>query len=189
MAFLSLLFGLPNQPTTIGAVPLDAVLLEDTELSSNVTDYPTEDGAAVQDHITQQPERLSLSGVVTGAGLLLGGGGGRSKLIMTKEQFRAISEARTPITIVSGSDVYTDFAMERAKISRSNVGEKLSIDCEFKKIRKVQLRQADIPPEKVADSAKGRAGQTAAKSGKVSDASGQQTPQTELKSKIGGLYQ
>lgn len=185
MPFLSLLFDLPNQQTTIGSVPLDAVLTEDTELSAMVTDYPTEDGSVVQDHITRQPERLSMSGVVTGAGLMFNAGG-RSKLIMTKEQFRAINESRTPITIVSGSDVYEDFAMTNAKISRSNVGEQLAIDCEFKKIRKVQLRTADIPPEKVAgtkgEGTKGRAGQTAGKGGKVSDATADkaEVPPSEL---------
>lgn len=175
MALLSLVFNLGGPQTFIGALQLDALLNETTDLPSNITEYPVEDGPPVTDHITQSAERLSLSGVVTGAGVTLFGAGGRSKMIAAKEALRTIQEQRLPITIVTGMDVYQSFGMGNATISRTNEGEKLTIDCEFRKIRKVSLREADIPPEKVSateggpsgSGAQGKAGQTGAKGGKV----------------------
>ena len=188
MAFVSLLFGLAGNQTMVGSVPLDALLTEDTELSANASQYAVEDGTVISDHITQEPERLSLAGVVTAASIFTFGAGGRSKLIAAKDALRQIHERRVPITIITGSDVYMHFAMVNARISRSNEGEQLSLSCGFQKINMAQLREADIPPAKVAPSAKGKAGQTAAKGGKVSDQTAPKRPTTELKEKIGGLY-
>ncbi|HWK70042.1 MAG TPA: hypothetical protein VNS29_04290 [Burkholderiaceae bacterium] len=185
MAFLSLLFNLGSPQTMIGSVPLDALLTEDTELTANVSAYPVEDGQPVTDHITREPERLALSGVVTAAGVLLLGAGGRSKLIQTKEALRQIHEQRLPITVVTGMDIYTDYGMTNAKIGRTNQGEQITITCEFQKIQKVNLRQADIPPQKAQGSAKGKAGQTAAKGGKTSTESGQVEPPSDLASRTG----
>ncbi|WP_368641773.1 phage baseplate protein [Castellaniella ginsengisoli] len=185
MAFLSLLFSLGSPQTMIGSVPLDALLTEDTELTANVTGYAVEDGPPVTDHITQEPERLALSGVVTAAGVLLLGAGGRSKLIQTKEALRQIHRDRLPVTIVTGMDIYADYGMSNAKIGRTNEGEKITITCEFQKIQKVSLRQADIPPAKAQGSAKGKAGQTGAKSGKTSTESAQVEPPSDLASRTG----
>lgn len=185
MPFLSMLFSLGGPQSMIGGIPLDALLTEDTELTANVTNYPVEDGSSISDHITQEPERLAMSGVITAAGIILLGAGGRSKLIQAKEALRQIHEQRLPITLVTGMDIYTDYGMSNAKISRTNQGEKLSITCEFQKIRKVALHQADIPPEKVKGGAKGKAGQTGAKGGKVSTESAQVEPPSDLASRTG----
>ncbi|TFL14223.1 hypothetical protein CSC67_08710 [Pusillimonas caeni] len=190
MAFLSLLFGLGGAQSMIGSVPLDALLIEDTELAANISQYPVEDGTVISDHITREPERLAVSGVVTAAGITMFGAGGRSKLIATKEALRQIHEQRLPVTIVTGMDVYADYAMSNAKMSRTNEGEKLTLDCEFQKIEKAQLKQADIPPEKVSgqkgQGTNGKAGQTAAKGGKVDSSSVPQTNQSTLDEMFSG---
>lgn len=190
MSFLSLVFGLGGAQTSIGALQLDALLTESTELNSNITEYAVEDGPPVTDHITQSAERLALSGVVTGAGVLMFGAGGRSKMMAAKEALRLIHEQRLPLTIVTGMDVYENFGMSNARIGRSNQGDKLTIECEFQKIRKATVKQADIPPEKVAGAkgrgAKGKAGQTAAKGGKASTNSASQVDQSGLHESIRG---
>jgi len=170
----------------IGSVPLDALLAEDTDLTSNATRYPVEDGTVISDHITREPERLALHGVITAAGITLMGAGGRSKLIAAKEAIRLIHAQRVPITIVTGADVYTDFAMENAKISRTNEGEKLTLSCEFTKIEKARLQEADIPPQKVSGKAKGKAGKTAAKGGKVNSNSAPSVNQSTLDEAFSG---
>lgn len=183
MSFISLVFGLGGPQTTIGALPLDALLSESTELPSNISAYAVEDGPPTTDHITQDAERLSLSGVVTAASVLMFGAGGRSKLIAAKDALRQIHEQRLPLTIVTGMDMYENMGMSNAKIGRTNKSDQLTIDCEFQKIRKASVRKADIPPEKVAQAegapagsgAKGKAGQTAAKGGKVSTSSPNQS--------------
>lgn len=188
MAFVSLLFGLAGSQTMIGSIPLDALLSEDTELTANASQYEVEDGTVISDHITREPERLSMSGIISAASIYTFGAGGRSKLIAAKDALRQIHERRVPITIITGSDVYVNFAMVNARISRTNEGEQLSLICGFQKIDVTQLREADIPPAKVAASTKGKAGRTGAKGGKISDQTAPKRPTTELKEKIGGLY-
>jgi hypothetical protein len=188
MSFVAMIFGW-NGGTSIGAVPLDALVSEKTSLNSRATDYAVEDGPPVTDHVVQESELLTLDGWVTAAEVsLLGGlvegavsalrtGGslrglsakaGRSKLISAKDALRKIHADRLPITVTTGLDVYVDVVMERCEIGRTNEGgDRFEISADFKRIRKVTLRQADIPPEKTSGSAAGKAGQTKTNAGKT----------------------
>ncbi|EOX4865102.1 TPA: phage baseplate protein [Haemophilus influenzae] len=169
MSIVNLLFSaLSGKRTTIGVLELDALLTENTSLSSQITEYPIEDGTVISDHITRESERLSLSGVITGTGTLFNVGLGKYKLIAAKETLRELHAKRELVTIVTGLDVYEDFAIESLEIERnSDDGERLNISAEFRKIQKVTLRKEEVPPEKAAPNAKGKAGQTKAKIGKA----------------------
>lgn len=201
MSFVAMIFGW-NGGTSIGTVPLDALVSEKTSLNSRATEYAVEDGPPVTDHVVQESEVLTLDGWVTaaevsllgglvaGAGSALRGGGmlgsltggaGRSKLIGAKEALRKIHADRLPITVTTGLDVYVDFVMERCEIGRSNEGgDRFEISADFKKIRKVALRQADIPPEKTSGSASGKAGQTKTNAGKTNGAEPTPKQKTDL---------
>ena len=173
MSFVSLVFSLGTARSSIGAITLDALLDESTELNSRATEYAVEEGAPISDHIVQESERLSLSGWVTAADTELFGAGGRSKLITAKDALRAMHAERVATTVVTGLDTYPDMVMETCKVSRDGKGEFLHLACEFKRIRKATLRTAEIPPDKVSASAsggraKGKAGATKTKAGKVS---------------------
>lgn len=179
MNFVSMIFGL-HGGSSVGALPLDALLSEKTSLNSRATSYAVEDGPPVTDHVVQESELLNLDGWVTAADVrLLGGlnvrGGlglpsgdaGRSKLIAAKDALRKIHADRLPITIMTGLDVYADFVMESCSIGRSNgSGDRFEISATFKRIRKVTLRQADIPPAQTSGSATSKAGATRANAGK-----------------------
>ena len=113
MSLMSLLFG---TKTSIGSLELDALLTESTTLSSQITEYPIEDGSVISDHITQENETLSIEGVITSAGTLFNLSFGKAKLIAAKETLRQLHRERALITIVTGLDVYTDFAIESCEI-------------------------------------------------------------------------
>lgn len=201
MSFVSMIFGWGGG-SSIGALPLDALLNEKTSLNSRATEYAVEDGPPVTDHVVQESELLALDGWVTAAevtllgGLAIGGvrnlvggtglgglsaGGGRSKLISSKEALRKIHADRLPITIVTGLDVYVDFVMETCDIGRSSEGgDRFEISATFKQIRKVTLRQADIPPEKTSGSATGKAGGTKTNAGKANGAEVSEKQKTDL---------
>ena len=138
MSIVNLLFSaLAGKRTTIGVLELDALLTENTSLSSQITEYPIEDGTVISDHITRESERLSLSGVITGTGTLFNVGLGKYKLIAAKETLRELHAKRELVTIVTGLDVYEDFAIESLEIERnSDDGERLNISAEFRKIQK-----------------------------------------------------
>lgn len=173
MNFVSMIFGW-NGGSSIGTLPLDALVNEKTTLTSRVTSFAVEDGPPVTDHVVADSEQLTLDGWVTAADIsLLGGlrgaalGAGRSKLIGAKDALRKIHADRLPITITTGLDVYADFVMESCSIGRTNGGgDRFELSASFKRIRKVTLRQADIPPEKTSGSATDRAGTTKANAGK-----------------------
>ncbi|WAI85841.1 MULTISPECIES: phage baseplate protein [Achromobacter] len=173
MNFVSMIFGW-NGGSSIGTLPLDALVNEKTTLTSRATSFAVEDGPPVTDHVVADSEQLTLDGWVTAADIsLLGGlrgaalGAGRSKLIGAKDALRKIHADRLPITITTGLDVYADFVMESCSIGRSNgAGDRFELSASFKRIRKVTLRQADIPPEKTSGSATDKAGTTKANAGK-----------------------
>lgn len=182
MALIDLVFRLKDAPQTmIGALQLDALISEQTSLSNGVTQYAVEEGAPVSDHISSEAEKLTIEGVVTGASVSLFGVHGRSKMIEAKEALRVINEQRQPITVVTGLDVYPNFAMENCDISRSaDDGEKLHISISLTKIRKAKTREADIPPGKVRQNAAGKAGETRKPAGRVTSrqATGRQAANT-----------
>ncbi|AZS80725.1 hypothetical protein ELS24_21115 [Achromobacter spanius] len=173
MNFVSMIFGW-HGGSSIGTLPLDALVNEKTTLTSRATSFAVEDGPPVTDHVVADSEQLTLDGWVTAADIsLLGGlrgtalGAGRSKLVGAKDALRKIHADRLPITITTGLDVYADFVMESCSIGRSNgAGDRFELSASFKRIRKVTLRQADIPPEKTSGSATGKAGTTKANAGK-----------------------
>ncbi|KAG0761239.1 hypothetical protein G6F22_018923 [Rhizopus arrhizus] len=71
--------------------------------------------------------------------------------------------------------------MERCEIGRTNEGgDRFEISADFKRIRKVKLRQADIPPEKTSGSASGKAGQTKTNAGKTNGAEATPKQKTDL---------
>lgn len=178
MALIDMVFRLTDTPQTmIGAVRLDALISEQTSLANGVTQYAVEEGAPVSDHISTEAEKLTIEGVVTGASVSLFGASGRSKMIEAKEALRVINEQRQPLTVVTGLDVYPEFAMESCDISRNaDDGEKLHISISLTKIRKAKTKEADIPPGKVRQNAAGKAGQTKRPAGKIT--SRQQTAKT-----------
>ena len=182
MALIDMVFRLKDAPQTmIGALQLDALISEQTSLSNGVTQYAVEEGAPVSDHISSEAEKLTIEGVVTGASVSLFGVHGRSKMIEAKEALRVINEQRQPITIVTGLDVYPEFAMESCDISRNaDDGEKLHISISLTKIRKAKTREADIPPGKVRQNAAGKAGETRKPAGRVTSrqAAGRQAAKT-----------
>lgn len=161
---VNMVFGIGG--TTVGALQLDALIEETTELAANVTQYAVEDGAPIADHIGVESERLSLSGVVSGASVVLFGDSGKSKLVQAKALLRQMHEKREPITIVSGLDFYADYAITNCTIRRG-VDEKLDVEMSLIKIRKAQPREADVPPQKASGKAKGKAGETSARKGKT----------------------
>lgn len=189
MSFVAMVFGW-NGGTSIGTVALDALVSEKTSLNSRATDYAVEDGPPVTDHVVQESELLTLDGWVTAAEVSLLGGlsakAGRSKLISAKDALRKIHADRLPITVTTGLDVYVDVVMERCEIGRTNEGgDRFEISADFKRIRKVALRQADIPPEKTSGSATGKAGQTKANAGKTNGAEVSGRQKTDLSKTTG----
>lgn len=164
-------------PSTIGTLELDALISEATDLNAKATEYAVEDDSPISDHIIVESERLKLSGWITPSSVMQMTADGRPKLLEAKASLRKIMKDRAEVTVTTGMDTYTAMVMESCNIGRSNEGDHMTVDCEFVKIRKATLRTADIPPDKVAPAAKGKAGATNTKAGKANPDNGPTGPQ------------
>lgn len=183
MATVGLMFN-TGQPTTIGALAIDALLSESTELSAKATEYAVEDGSPISDHVVLAPERLKISGWITPSDVQLMTADGRPKMIEAKATLRKIIADRAEIVVTTGMDAYPEMIMETCNIGRTNEGEHFTVDMEFVKIRKAVLRKADIPPDKTSGTAKGKAGATNTDAGKAAN----KEPAGPVKSKAAIAY-
>lgn len=156
MALADLLYSAPSQ-SAIGAMTLDVLLEEKVSLPSLATEYPVETGGTITDDVIPQSRRLSISGsIATGSTMmfsaLLGGTPtGKGKLQDAKAVLESIWDARTPITIVTGLDVYSDFAMTECEMTRTGDGAAtwLDIRASFIEIRTVSTQTTTVAADPV----------------------------------------
>lgn len=157
----------------IGALVLDVLMTEKLELPATVSRYPIEDGSEMSDHITQEAEKVTISGLIPATDALEFGGGGQFKILDALDVLKTIHSDRLPMTIITGMTRYHDMAMVSCTASRTSDdkgGNWLSIQAELQQIRKVSLRTTEISEERAAPSATGRAGQTQQPAGRTGSA-------------------
>lgn len=162
-----------DRQTKLGSLSLDVLVTEEINLEADVTRYPVEDGTVISDHITQGPETLRISGLVSTADVLAFSfaSPGMTKLIDAIEALRTMHRDRALIAVSTGQMLYRDMAFTSMRATRSN-GERggnwLEINAELTKVRKVKLRTAEVPEATAQGEAKGRAGKTNTPAGKSS---------------------
>ena len=166
-----------SSKSRIGDLEVDAIIERTTNLDSEVTDYPVEDGFPVADHVTRQPLTLSMTCICTptpldGSGGLFATAGAMMRgqqlssntLQGTADKLLAIYQAGEPITIVTPDAIYDNMVMIRAPLPRNvedGICYKLAL--EFKHIRIVAQKTAEVDSE-----AEGQAGQSEASAGAAS---------------------
>jgi len=152
--------------TKLGLLSLDALVSENLKLPSDVTKYPVEDGSEeISDHITQSNEELSITGNVSASAILSleFGSDCKTRLIDAVTQLRSMHKDRKPVTVVTGLGQYKDMAFTSMSVTRSNGkngGHWIDINADLRHIKKVSLKQAQLPPDKAAAPAKGKTGDT-----------------------------
>ena len=158
--------------STVGFLSLDVLVSENLKLPSEVTKYPVEDGSEeISDHITQQNEELSITGSVSSSEILsLEFGSCMTKLINAVDQMRSMHKERKPVTVVTGLGKYEEMAFTDLSITRGNGaggGGWLDINASLRKIKKVALKETELPPDKADPngSGKGKTGTSERKSG------------------------
>ena len=163
-----------TQLSQIGYLSLDVLVSENITLPSKVTEYPVEDGNEdISDHITAGNEEITINGVISASSAFGMEFGSQcySKMIDAIDQLRKMHKERKTFTVVTGLGKYEDMAFTNLTIDRNNSpttgGQWLTINASLRKIRKVSLKQTDLPPDNASttNGAKGKTGKTAAKSG------------------------
>jgi hypothetical protein len=144
----------------IGTLTIDCVVSESHKYDSDVTAYPTEDGASISEHIYNRPFKLSLSGVVSDTPVP----SSFSSYIPTpqthdqplsKQAYDYLLELRnqrTVFTVVTGLQVYANMAFENITFDRDkDTGKALSFSVELTQIKKVSAQTKNVSRAKIKD--------------------------------------
>ena len=146
----------------IGAVVLDVSLAEAHSMTNEVTDHPVESGVNIVDHVRPRPDVLKLEGLVsnhpfpTSADpLVIRQEQGqqfisRSATDLTRartafEDLRALREAGTLLTVVTGLRTYESMAIESLEVPRdARTGQTLRFTCTLKQVRLAVVQTAAV---------------------------------------------
>lgn len=155
-----------NNQSQLGLLFLDVLTNEQINLPTKVTQYPIETGDGdITDHITANNEELTINGAIS-ATTTWGFEFGPlcySKLVNAIDQLRTMQASRAMFSVVTGLGKYDNMGFTTLTVSRSNTnpgGQWLQVNATLRKIKLVSLKQATLPPDKAAPSAKGKAGDT-----------------------------
>jgi len=149
-----ILFDVGQSNTTfeaaLASIDLDVTIDEGHEWGNDITSSPVESGAPITDHIQPLNDKLSITGMVSNASLsdavLQAMDVDTDRVQTTFDALRQIKEDRTLVTVYTRYQVYTDMAIGRITIPRSNqVGEAIQFSVEFQKVRIVDTQTVDVP--------------------------------------------
>lgn len=134
---LSVLFGKKYNKTqvdgSVGTIQLDAVLAEEHSYSSRITSYPVEDGTIISDHIVNDPDIVTVSGIVSDTPLSILFFSNRS--ITAFNRLIQIHKNREVVRLVTGIKVYEDMALVSLDVPRDlKSGQSLRFNLKFQKI-------------------------------------------------------
>lgn len=193
MAVINFLFGnrTPAGFSLSGVVEFDADLTidEQHERSAEATQHPIEAGARISDHVILSPDRLSISGFVTDAGVaVLGSQPGRTQSAF--DTLDSAWRARDLVQVVTGYRTYQDMIITRLDMPRTRP-ESMQFSIEFQHIRIVSSEETELinaVDDDVSDSASGRknAGrQPVTEAGSATTRAGEQA---QLQSTLAGIF-
>jgi hypothetical protein len=133
---------------TLSALELDAVLSEQHDFESEVTEHPVESGANVSDHIRNKPATLKLECVVSNTpifqkevvermgGFRKGSPGRAEDAFATLMRLR---EEQQPITVATRLKAYSNMAIASISIPRdAKTGDTMRFSLVLKEIRLVE---------------------------------------------------
>lgn len=124
----------------IGVITFDLILSEAHNYSNEVTEHVVEDGSRITDHIKNNLENGSLSGLITNFSI---------KRRFQVENFaqdaydelKRIWKSREAVTITTIMEKYDNMGITNVDIARSDeTGEAIVLNISFKKIKVVKLK-------------------------------------------------
>lgn len=144
MALPFQLFFKYNRSYGIGSISFDLITSEDHNFRSNVTEHPVEDGSDITDHIQNQLQSGTLTGLISNFSINSTG------LISNRAQdvFDALVslwELRTLMTAMTMLKVYDNVAITEIPITRdTDSGESIVIQVSFKQVKVVYLQEVTL---------------------------------------------
>ncbi len=176
MSVLSLLFTQIDQKGTkfessIGQIFLDVTVSESPEMTNRITKNPIEDGSSIADHVIQDPDVLTLEGIVTDDPIRFLSGirdlaeRGLGSLTRSQSAFELIEKLKkeaTVITVITGLKTYENMIISRFNPRRDNTtGFSLRFTLVLEQIEIKKSQTVSIPRDTVKDAPTGTGDQSA----------------------------
>lgn len=152
---VSLLFGKRGMKT-IGGIEIDAFVEERHVMSASVTQYPVEEGFNINDHVTQNPDGLTLHCAVGPQPVKILGGvlnltSFKNNAYQVYDALIILKETAELLEVVTGLKVYENMIIDSMNITRTkDNGQSLEFDIGFTQVTIVQSLETDIPASKQA---------------------------------------
>lgn len=138
------LFFKGNREYKVGTITFDLLTQEQHNFNNQVSDHNIEDGSTVSDHIKNELENGSLTGLITNFSI-------RTYGITTNRAQDAFEEmirlwkSKELVTVITIMRVYEQMAITSVSVARSNqTGEAIELNISFKKLRTVKLQKVQI---------------------------------------------
>jgi hypothetical protein len=135
----------------IDGYTIDAAVQEDLRFSSDISEFPVEEGPGVTDHVRNRPKEVTIEGVVSDTSLRPVADT-RGILSLPSEEFLArlelIHEFRDPVTIETTQRVFDDMVLKDLSIPRdARTGDALSFRATFQQVELVSTDRFEINVE------------------------------------------
>lgn len=138
-------------PKTIGSISIDVFVEEEHTKEATVTTNPVEDGSVASDHISLEPDTLTVEGFIGVSPL----SGGASRVLDIDQALSTLHDSRELVTIVTGLRVYDDMAITEYKVTRNKEqGQALTFTLSATKVRKVTAQTVVLPQANIKAEAK-----------------------------------
>lgn len=136
----------------LGAIELDLTIDEMHQRNAEVSDFPIESGGQIQDHISNGPRKLTITGFITDTPVEFGFALS-SRVQDTFDALEELFDSRTPFDVVSGLKSYKNMCFESLDMPRKREGA-LQFTATLKQLTVVSSEYVAIPETKVKESAK-----------------------------------
>ena len=132
------------------SLDLDVTQDEAHEWSNDVTQFPVEIGSPITDHIQPQPDKVSMSGIISNSAIgevaLNKINNGDDLVQNAFDLLRKLMDDRILVTVYTRYKVYTDMALKSCNIPRdAGIGDSIKFKLEFVNVRMVNTQTVDVP--------------------------------------------
>lgn len=149
-----------KQPVSIDGITFDALIESDEEYTSDIPQYPVEDGYIVSDNVTNKPLELSMTLFLTNTPVTHAARHGISPMRVDEVTSRLLQmrEKKDVVKIVTSDKTYDDMGLTSLSIPKEVKGSR-EIKVTFQKVIKTHTEQVNIPESY------GKSGKTGANAG------------------------
>jgi hypothetical protein len=131
----------------IGTIELDLILGEEHNFSNEITEHTIENGSVISDHIKNNLENGSLTGLITNHSIkqfgLITGVTNRAKDAF--DELKRLWKERSLISIITIMQRYDNVVIENVSMPRDEgTGEAIIINLSFRQVKIVKLKTVQI---------------------------------------------